>query len=102
MAYSFPSTCVRAILHDEDAYPDPLTFNPDRFIKNGEINPDVRDPAVAAFGFGRRICPGRFMAYESMWIAVASTLAVFNVTEAMRQDGRPIAPTEDYELGFLW
>ena len=95
---SFP----RAILHDESTYPDPLTFNPDRYIKDGHIDPEVQDPAVAAFGFGRRICPGRFMAYESMWIAIASTLAAFNILKAKREDGTVITPTEEYELGFLW
>ena len=96
------STPLRAILHDENVYPNPLSFSPDRFIKNGKINLEVRDPAVAAFGFGRRICPGRFMAYESMWIAIASTLAVFNISKAKHQDGTAITPSGEYELGFLW
>lgn len=42
-----------ALLHDEKDYPDPNTFNPERFLKDGEIDPDVRSPE-AAFGFGRR------------------------------------------------
>ncbi|KAG5221036.1 cytochrome P450 [Salix suchowensis] len=29
-------------------------FNPDRFLKDGEIDPNVLDPGQAAFGFGRR------------------------------------------------
>ena len=92
----------RAILHDERIYPDPLTYNPDRFMKDGKINPAVRDPTVAAFGFGRRICPGRFMAYESMWIAIASTLAVFSIGKAKDENGAPITPPGEYEWGFLW
>jgi hypothetical protein len=43
----------RTVLHDPMDYPEPLEFNPDRFIKNGKLDPSVRDP-VAAFGFGRR------------------------------------------------
>lgn len=43
----------RAILHDEKDSPDPGKFKPERFIKDGKLNPDVRDPD-AAFGFGRR------------------------------------------------
>ena len=35
-------------------YPDPETFNPDRFLKDGKINPDVRDPNTFVFGYGRR------------------------------------------------
>jgi cytochrome P450 len=42
----------RAMLHDEDIYPEPHKFNPERFLENGKLNPNVRDPTVA-FGFGR-------------------------------------------------
>lgn len=51
---------IRAMLHNESVYPDPFTFNPDRFMKDGKLNPAVRDPDHAAFGFGRRylIFPG--------------------------------------------
>ncbi len=44
----------RSMLHDENHYPDPFTFNPDRFMKDGKLNKGVKDPAAAAFGFGRR------------------------------------------------
>ena len=93
---------VRAILHDEEVYPDPLRFNPDRFMKDGELNPHVRDPRVAAFGFGRRVCVGRHMAYDSMWMAIVSTLAVFNIEKAKDERGVPITPGEDYHEAFLW
>jgi len=44
---------LRAMLHNETVYPDPFEFDPDRFMKDGQLNPAVRDPD-AAFGFGRR------------------------------------------------
>ena len=56
MSYNIDSkTAIRAILHDEEMYPDPLRFNPDRFIDE-EQNAVLGINALpnAAFGFGRR------------------------------------------------
>ncbi|KAI0291058.1 cytochrome P450 [Multifurca ochricompacta] len=67
-----------AILHDPDVYPEPDAFKPERFI-----NPDgsVReDPALTtAFGYGRRICPGRHFVDATLFIVVASLLSVFDI-----------------------
>lgn len=93
---------TRALLHDEEHYPDPLSFNPDRFIKDGTLNPEILHPDVAAFGYGRRICPGRFMAQDSIWITVATTLAAFDIRPAKNAEGKPIIPSGEYKLGTLW
>jgi cytochrome P450 len=42
------------MLHDPDVYPDPFSFKPERFLKDGKLNPDVKDPTKIIFGFGRR------------------------------------------------
>lgn len=45
----------RHILYDEKAYPEPTSFRPERFLgPDGNINPDIQDPMLASFGFGRR------------------------------------------------
>ena len=44
----------RAMLNDEQEYPEPREFRPERFLKNGELDSSVRDPMDIAFGFGRR------------------------------------------------
>ncbi|KAJ7711951.1 cytochrome P450 [Mycena metata] len=82
---------VSAILHDEE----PDSFRPERFLLDGKLNPEVRDPQ-ATFGFGRRICPGRHMATASLWISVASILAGFDITKAVAEDGQIIEPTYEY------
>ncbi|KAG6843347.1 hypothetical protein H0H87_005586, partial [Tephrocybe sp. NHM501043] len=41
-----------AMLHDENIYPNPFDFNPDRFMKDGKLDPNAKDPMHAAFGFG--------------------------------------------------
>jgi cytochrome P450 len=45
---------LRSMLRDEEVYPDPTVFNPDRFIKDGVMNKEIRDPRDIVFGFGRR------------------------------------------------
>ncbi|KAK7694991.1 hypothetical protein QCA50_002179 [Cerrena zonata] len=90
-----------SILHDEKAYPNPNAFNPERFLKDGVLNPDVRDPGVACFGFGRRICPGRFMAKESLYIIISSLVAAFDFTKAVGPDGVPITPKTNYTTDLL-
>lgn len=100
----------RAILHDSTTYLNPEAFVPGRFLRSHadamqeldlELDPNVPDPTIAAFGFGRRICPGRHMAYESLWIAIASIVATFDITKAVDEHGQAIEPSEDYTDGFM-
>lgn len=48
------SIISRAILHSKKVFEDPEEFRPERYLKNGQLNLDVRQPEVSAFGFGRR------------------------------------------------
>jgi len=77
-----------AILRDPDMYPEPDSFKPERFL-----NPDgsVRDDPVltSAFGFGKRVCPGRHFVDSALFIVIASLLSVFNIDKAKGTDGSP-------------
>jgi len=86
----FPN--IWAMTHDPEDYPDPDLFHPDRYLKeDGSINPEVRDPTTIVFGFGRRICPGRFFAFNSLAIFIASTLHAFNITAGIDAvSGKPV------------
>ncbi|PPQ73993.1 hypothetical protein CVT24_012482 [Panaeolus cyanescens] len=79
-----------AILHDPDVFENPEEFIPERYLKDGQLDPSVRDPAVAAFGFGRRICPGRYFAEQNLFILVASTLMAFDIRPPVDEKGNPI------------
>jgi cytochrome P450 len=61
----------------------------------------VRDPRTACFGFGRRICPGRFFADTSLFITVATLLATVNVVRAKDEQGNEIVPEVDVTGGGL-
>ncbi|KAF9257842.1 cytochrome P450 [Marasmius fiardii PR-910] len=93
---------VWAILHDERLYPEPFKFKPERFLVEGKLNfENARDPTFASFGFGRRVCPGRYMAEASVWIAVASILKVFCISKAVDDNGKMIEPSYGYRNGLV-
>ncbi|KAJ7708873.1 cytochrome P450 [Mycena rosella] len=89
-----------AILNDEALYPAPLKFHPERFLSAGQRDGKNPDPEWA-FGYGRRACPGKFMALDNLWITVASLLAVFDISKAVGEDGNVIEPTYKYCTGLV-
>ena len=79
-------------------------FRPERFLEK-----DLPDPKKFIFGFGRRyiffrfhsivlivllrrICPGRYMAFSSLWMLIAAILATFEIAKSdetvLPEDGR--------------
>ncbi|KAI0695235.1 cytochrome P450 [Cytidiella melzeri] len=84
-----------AMLHDERVYPDPSRFNPDRFL-TGEGRTPQNDPRDVAFGFGRRICPGKDLAENTLWIAVASICYAFKITSTLDENGVPMPIDLEY------
>ena len=90
------------MLHDENKYPQPERFYPERYLReDGTLNPAAPDPAEAAFGFGRRICPGRHLARASVWMSVASVLATFDIQKAVDEAGNTIEPRIEYTAGLI-
>ncbi|TFK41780.1 cytochrome P450 [Crucibulum laeve] len=86
-----------AMLHNEEDYPDPNTFKPERYLNSkGEVDPKVRDPATIAFGFGRRACPGSHIAEAMIWLTAASILSTFNIKPAVDENGTAIMPSLVY------
>ena len=70
---------VGLFTHDPKTYKDPMTFNPDRFIDT-RAWPAEKDPSVYAFGFGRRICPGRVLADQTLFLTIVQVLATFKLS----------------------
>lgn len=68
---------TRAFTHDPNVYHDPMSFKPERFLESDGNIPEL-DPHTLSFGFGRRICPGRFLADSTIFMSIAQSLAVFN------------------------
>jgi cytochrome P450 len=80
---------------DPRKYSHPQVFDPERFMGD---KPEL-DPQTYIFGFGRRICPGRFFAENNLFLQCATVLSTLNVTKALDSHGNEITPSVAY-TGF--
>ncbi|RFU27388.1 hypothetical protein B7463_g8951, partial [Scytalidium lignicola] len=90
-----PKTNAWAMLHDPDIYRDPFEFNPDRFLPASEGGANEPLP-VGQFGF---VCPGQYLGLASLWIAVATMLAKFNILPSKDENGDDIMPKMEFTTG---
>jgi cytochrome P450 len=74
---------------DPTVYKNPEEFNPDRYLKDGQLNKAVWDP-LPAFGYGRRTCPGRFFSDNVMFAVIAHTLVVFDIKPGLDEAEKEI------------
>ncbi|OCH91964.1 cytochrome P450 [Obba rivulosa] len=68
---------VWAVAFEPNEKYDPHAFLPERFLDDSL---PVVDPSTWAFGFGRRICPGRFLAENSLFIFAVTLLSAFDIS----------------------
>ena len=86
-----------AIFHDPVAYPEPHRFNPERFLKDGKLDPSVKDPEDRIFGSGRRVCPGRYIASRTIFLRFVSILATFDIEPGMNDKGEAESEVKFHE-----
>jgi cytochrome P450 len=94
-AYLVPA--IWWFLHDPGTYSNPSLFDPDRYLEPR----NEPDPATEAFGYGRRKCPGRLLADESLFMTISRLLTVFNITKAVDDHGQCIEPKLDVTPGVI-
>ncbi|KAI0033249.1 cytochrome P450, partial [Vararia minispora EC-137] len=87
--YSIPANTVIlmnvwSIAFEADTMYPPREFHPERFLDKDH---PVVDTASWAFGFGRRICPGKLLAENTLFILMSTILTVFKLT-----------PTENFKM----
>jgi len=79
---------------DPELYPNPHDFNPDRF--------DDEELGHLAFGFGRRVCPGRHIGNNSLYINISRMLWAFDIRPKIRPDGTEVLVDDmAFTNGFL-
>jgi len=103
--YYIPKGCVVvpniwAMNRDGDVYSRPDEFLPERFLE-APSGPFTSINDIHAFGFGRRVCVGRHMADESVWLAIASVLATLTLGKAKDEEGNEIEISEEYTSSFF-
>ncbi|KAJ3921183.1 cytochrome P450 1 [Lentinula edodes] len=85
---------------DPDVYTDPEKFLPERFV-DSKFGPFESINNIYAFGFGRRVCAGRYMAENTVWLTVASVLATFTLSKAKDEQGSVVDVPGDYTDEFF-
>ncbi|CAH0024773.1 unnamed protein product [Clonostachys rhizophaga] len=93
--YLLPS--IWWFLHDPETYANPSDFDPDRYLEPR----NEPDPTTESFGYGRRICPGRFLAMESLFITVSRILAAFHISKDIGEDGEEVEANLQPTAGLI-
>ncbi|KAF1976357.1 cytochrome P450 2D18 [Bimuria novae-zelandiae CBS 107.79] len=94
--------------HDAKLYPDPLTYNPDRYLNHPLLatsyagSPDYENRDHYAYGAGRRICVGIHLAERTQWRIIARLLWAFDIKPMVDEKGKEEElDTDAYEKGLL-
>ena len=90
---------IRSITRNEDVYPNPEVFSPDRFVNPSK--PEILQHVDSVWGFGRRGCPGKAFAEANLWLVIANTIAVMDLRKALDEDGNPITPIGEFGPGAI-
>ncbi|KAG2141287.1 cytochrome P450 [Suillus clintonianus] len=88
-----------ALSRDEDTFPDASRFDPSRYLTaDGKLKDNLVNHF--AFGYGRRICPGRWFAENGLWTAAAAILAVLRIDHAKDSNGDKIEVKPEFTTGL--
>lgn len=89
----------RGITRNEELYPEPERFMPERFW--GRMDSEAAHQVDSVFGFGRRVCPGRELAESSMFLLISNIIATMDLAKAVDEAGVPITPPVEYTKSFV-
>jgi cytochrome P450 len=75
--------------HNEDYFPDPFAFHPDRWIDPNvpTVQKKLMHDAFSPFSIGPRSCPGKSMAYLEASLVLARTVWYFDFDRASGELG---------------
>ncbi|THU86092.1 cytochrome P450 [Dendrothele bispora CBS 962.96] len=79
----FPN--VWYMLRDPEVFDKPEIFNPSRY---GGLDSEMQKVTDTTFGFGRRVCPGRYFAENTIFAIVATLLATCEILPPSDSTGK--------------
>ncbi|OJA10759.1 hypothetical protein AZE42_04260 [Rhizopogon vesiculosus] len=88
-----------AMTHNEQKYPNPNEFKPERFLH--EYGSLTSDTMPLGFGWDRRMCVGRHLADAALWMAITSFLATFLVQKTLDAHGEEIPVVPKFSTSLI-
>ncbi|KAF7790536.1 hypothetical protein EIP86_001492 [Pleurotus ostreatoroseus] len=89
---------IWAINRDSDYFPDFDEFRPERYLDEREQliepMPNTHAQGHMSYGTGRRMCVGKDLANQTLFIDFATLLWACNIDKAIGADGNPIIPSQ--------
>lgn len=101
--------CPASNIHfNADLYPDPHTYNPDRYLDRPLLamsyagSPDYQNRDHYSYGAGRRICVGIHLAERTQWRLIARILWAYDIKPEIDEKGNELeVDTDAYDDGLL-
>lgn len=87
------------VLHDPAIFPEPNTFNPDRWLRAKEQGRRF-DAYQVAFGKGSRSCVGLNLAYAELYLVIAVLVTRFDLELYDFQYDRDLKTVRDGFVGL--
>lgn len=86
----------RGFSRNSKYYKNPSVFDPERYLRQ----PPELDPREFIFGYGRRICPGKDLAFQALWILATSVLWAFDLV-GVEDDPTLLADADRFSFGLI-
>ncbi|KAF7371203.1 putative monooxygenase [Mycena sanguinolenta] len=85
------------MLHDPAVFSNPMRFDPDRYQN---LDSEMAKVTDVAFGFGRRVCPGKAFGENTVFAFAATLLATCDIFPAVDENGQEIIPNVARQFSF--